>query len=81
MERLLDHLETIRKIRILRMKIRIKQKDMAGMVGVSANTLSRWENRKNVPHKVFIKKMEDILRFRPKRRELNNGKEKDKIKR
>lgn len=45
---------------------------MAGMINVTGNTLSRWENKKNVPHKIFIKKMEDILRFRPRRRGEEN---------
>jgi len=77
----LNHIEVIDKIFKLRKKIGIKQKDMAGMINVAGNTLSRWENKKNVPHKTFIKKMEEILRFRPKRPgEENNGKKNDKNK-
>jgi len=69
----LNHTEVIDKIFKLRKKIGIKQKDMARMINVTGNTLSRWENKKNVPHKIFIKKMEDILRFRPRRREEENN--------
>ncbi|MBA7636663.1 hypothetical protein ES703_44284 [subsurface metagenome] len=69
----MNHTEVIDKIFKLRKKIGIKQKDMARMINVTGNTLSRWENKKNVPHKIFIKKMEDILRFRPRRREEENN--------
>jgi len=75
----LNHLETIEKIFKLRKKLGIKQKDMAGMINVDRNTLSRWENNKNVPSKLAIRKMKEILRFRPHRREEeSNGKEKNR---
>lgn len=61
----MDHLETIEKIFKLRKKLGMKQKDMAGMINVDRNTLSRWENKKNMPSKLAIRKMKEILRFRP----------------
>jgi len=64
----LDHTEILDKIFELRKKIGINQKNMAGMIGVEPNTLSRWENKKNIPHKIALRQMEKILRFRPKRR-------------
>ena len=63
----MDHTGIIDKIFKLRKKIGISQKDMAGMINVAGNTLSRWESKKNVPHKIFIKKMEEILKFKPRR--------------
>lgn len=57
----------------LRKKYKINQEDMAGMINVDRNTLSRWENKKNVPSKLAIKKMEEILKFRPHRREEENS--------
>jgi len=75
----LNHIGVIDKIFKLRKKIGIKQKDMAGMINVDRNTLSRWENHKNVPSRLAIRKMEEILRFRPRRREEeSNGREKDR---
>ncbi|MBA7561361.1 hypothetical protein ES708_02998 [subsurface metagenome] len=64
----MNHTEILDKIFELRKKIGFKQEDMAGMIGVDRNTLSRWENGKSIPHKVFRKKMEEILAFRPRRR-------------
>lgn len=70
------------RLKELRKKIGFTQKNIAKMVGVEPNTISRWENNKNKPHKVFAKKVEDILNFKPKRQELkNNGKDRDKNKR
>ncbi len=68
----MDYTEIIDKIFRLRKKIGMKQKDMAGMINVDRNTLSRWENKKNVPHKIFIKKMEEILKFKPRWRVENS---------
>ena len=69
----MNHLEVIDKIFKLRKKIGFKQEDMAGMIGVDRNTLSRWENNKNVPSKLAIRKMKEILKFRPKRRGEENS--------
>jgi transcriptional regulator with XRE-family HTH domain len=76
----LDHTEIIDKIFKLRKKLGISQKDMAGMIGVERDTLSRWENKKHKPLKVARRKMEEILAFRPKHREEENSdiEEKDK---
>ncbi len=68
----MNYTEIIDKIFKLRKKIGMKQKDMAGIINVDRNTLSRWENKKNVPHKIFIKKMEEILKFKPRRRVENS---------
>ena len=44
------------------------------MVGVAPFTISRWENNKNMPHRVFAKKIEEILNFKPRQRgEENSG--------
>ncbi|GAH83531.1 unnamed protein product [marine sediment metagenome] len=39
------------------------------MIGVQPNTLSRWENKRNVPLPMARRKMEEILRLRPKQQE------------
>lgn len=73
-----DITDSMERLKRLRKKVGFKQKDIARMVGVSANTISRWENRKNKPHKVFAKKVEDILNFKPKRRgHIKSGSGKD----
>jgi len=76
----LNHTEIIDKIFKLRKKLGINQKDMAGMIGVERDTLSRWENKKHKPLKMARKKMEEILAFKPKHREEENSdiEEKDK---
>ena len=61
----MDHIETIDRIFELRKKLRLTQKDFASRIGVDRNTLSRWENKKNIPHPIAIRKMEEMLKFRP----------------
>lgn len=60
------------RLKELRKRVRFTQKDIARMVDVAPNTISRWENKKNKPHRVFAKKVEDILNFKPKKRERVN---------
>ena len=72
-------MDLIERLKELRKKRRFKQKDIARMVGVKPNTISRWENNKNKPHKVFAKKVEDILNFKPRQQEhKNSGEENNK---
>ena len=63
----MDHTEIISRIIKLRKKLGLKQKEFAPIIGVQPNTLSRWENKKNVPIPMALKKMEEILAFRPER--------------
>ena len=76
----MNHSEIIDKIFKLRKKLGISQENMAGMIGVQKDTLSRWESKKHVPLKMARRKMEEILRFKPGRQGENNGKEKNKNK-
>lgn len=62
-----------KRLRELRKKVGFKQKDIAGMVGVAPFTISRWENNKNMPHRVFAKKIEEILNFKPRQRGEENS--------
>ena len=50
----------------IRKKYKINQKNMGGMIGVNKDTVSRWENGKNIPHKIALRKMEEILAFKPR---------------
>jgi transcriptional regulator with XRE-family HTH domain len=62
----LNHTEIIDKIFKLRKKLGLKQKEFAPMIGVQPNTLSRWENKKNVPLPMAQRKMKEILKLNPK---------------
>ncbi len=69
----MDHTEIIGKIIRLRKKLGLKQKEFAPIIGVESNTLSRWENNKNVPLPMALKRMEEILRSGPKKQEEKKG--------
>jgi len=62
----LNHTEVIEKIIRLRKRLGLKQKEFAPIIGIQPNTLSRWENKKNVPLPIALKKMEEILKSGPK---------------
>lgn len=65
----MNHLEVIEEIFKLRKKLGLKQKEFAPIIGVQPNTLSRWENKKNVPLPMALERMEEILRSEPKQQE------------
>jgi transcriptional regulator with XRE-family HTH domain len=65
----LNHVEILDKIFELRKKHKINQKKFAKLVGAQSNTVSRWDRKKNVPLPIFLRKMEEMLRFWPKRKE------------
>lgn len=62
----MNHTEVIEKIIRLRKRLGLKQKEFAPIIGIQPNTLSRWENKKNVPLPIALKKMEEILKSGPK---------------
>lgn len=56
---------------------------MAGMIGLeSKDTLSRWENGKHKPLKIYLRKMEEILGFRPERQreKISSGRIEETVK-
>lgn len=61
----MDHIYVIDEIFKLRKILRETQKEFAPRIGVDPNTLSRWERKKNKPHPIAHRKMEEMLKFRP----------------
>jgi len=44
-----------------REKLKLTREDLASKVGVTITTIIRWEKNKVIPHKVFQKKLIQIL--------------------
>ena len=52
-----------RKIRSIRKSNKMTQKEFAELIGVSAATVSNYENRKCIPDVAVLKKMREKLGF------------------
>ena len=65
----MNHTEILDKIFELRKKAGINQKKFAKMMDVQPNTVSRWDCKRNVPLPMALRRMEEILRLRPKKQE------------
>jgi transcriptional regulator with XRE-family HTH domain len=50
------------KIKELRTKKNLTQKDVANSLGISPQTLSRWENGETLPHYTFIDKLHEYFK-------------------
>lgn len=51
----------LKNLRKLREKIGLTQTELAAKIGVTARTIDRWEDRKNIPHPERMKKLNRIL--------------------
>lgn len=69
----MDHIKILDKIFELRKKAGINQKKFAKMMDVQPNTVSRWDRKKNVPLPMALRRMEEILRSRPRQQEEKKG--------
>lgn len=48
------------RLRVMRAKKRWSQKELADQIGVAWTSISRWENNKAQPHKLALKRIEEL---------------------
>lgn len=56
---------TPEKLKQARLTLNITQEEMAHRVGVTYATWNRWENNVHKPQKIYIEKIESLLRVIP----------------
>ena len=50
-----------KRLKILRLKMGVSQKEVAKLMNVSRKTIGRWERKENVPQDICGQKLEELL--------------------
>jgi len=51
----------LKNLKTLREKANLSQTELAAKLGVDARTIRRWEDGKNIPHRVYLKMLNRIF--------------------
>lgn len=54
--------QATRTINEVRLRLGLKQSDLARLLDVSTRTIVRWEAGVTVPHAIYLKRMTDMLK-------------------
>ena len=51
----------LKNLKTLRERANLSQTELAAKLGVDARTIGRWEDGKNIPHRVYLKMLNRIF--------------------